>query len=172
MLLAATFGDKELHLPGSKLIATILIIQLVAILGSYLFAKISSKKGNKFSLSIMLITWIGICLGAYFTTNEYQFYAIAFAVGLVMGGIQSLSRSTYAKLIPENTNDTTSYFSFYDVVEKISIIVGTFGYGLLEQLTGSMRNSTLLLELFFVIGFLFLLTLDHPSIRKKTTSYS
>lgn len=167
MLLAATFGNKELHLPGSKLILAILIIQLVAILGSYLFAKLSTRKGNKFSLSIMLIIWMFICLAAYFTSNEYQFYGVAFAVGLVMGGIQSLSRSTYSKLIPENTNDPTSYFSFYDVVEKISIIIGTFGYGLLEYLTGSMRNSALLLELYFVIGFLFLLRLNSKSLYQK-----
>ena len=170
MLLAATFGNKELHLPGSKLILAILIIQLVAILGSYLFAKLSARKGNKFSLSIMLIIWMLICLAAYFTSNEYQFYGIAFAVGLVMGGIQSLSRSTYSKLIPENTNDPTSYFSFYDVVEKISIIIGTFGYGLLEYLTGSMRNSALLLELYFVIGFLFLLRLNSKFLYQKNNT--
>ncbi|CAN5614068.1 MFS transporter [soil metagenome] len=156
MLLAATFGNKELRLPGDKLILTILIIQVVAIFGSYLFAKISSIKGNKFSLILMILIWILICISAYFVTTEYQFYALAFVVGMVMGGIQALSRSTYSKIIPENAIAHASYFSFYDVLEKLSIVLGTFSYGLIEQITGSMRNSTLVLALFFIIGIVFL----------------
>ena len=162
MFLAATFGDKELGLPADKLIMTILIIQVVAVGGSYLFAWLSGRRGNKFSLVTMVWIWICICLFAYFIVNEYQFYALAFVVGLVMGGIQSLSRSTYSKLIPENTIDSASYFSFYDVVEKLAIVLGTFSYGLIEQLTGSMRNSTFALALFFVVGMGFLLLVKIP----------
>ncbi len=159
MLLAATFGEKELALESSKLIATVLVIQLVAIPGAYLFALLSERKGNKFSLLSMLAIWIGICVGAYYVRSEYQFYALATAVGLVMGGIQSLSRSTYSKLIPFNTKDTASFFSFYDVTEKLSVVAGTFCYGLIEQLTGSMRNSILVLGLFFVLGIVLMIPL-------------
>ena len=156
MYLAVLFGTKELALADDKLILTILIIQLVAIFGSYLFAKISERKGNKNSLMSMIIIWVLICIAAYFTYNEYQFYAISFTVGLVMGGIQALSRATYSKLIPTSTIDTTSYFSFYDVTYNVSIVVGTFAYGAIEQITGSMRNSTLALGLFFFAGLILL----------------
>lgn len=156
MFLAATFGDKELKLPGEKLILTILIIQVVAVAGSYLFAWVSETQGNKVSLAVMVIIWVLVCLGAYFVKTDIQFYLVATVVGLVMGGIQSQSRSAFSKLIPENTIDHASYFSFYDVTEKLSIVLGTFAYGLIEQLTGSMRNSTLVLASFFVIGLVFL----------------
>jgi UMF1 family MFS transporter len=156
MYLAASFGDKELGLPGDQLILTVLIIQFVAIGGSYLFAFISRKVGNKASLMTMVLIWMGICIAAYFVNNVNQFYSLAFVVGLVMGGIQSLSRSTYAKLIPASTTDHASFFSFFDMTEKFAIVLGTFTYGAIEQLTGSMRNSALFLVVFFVIGLVFL----------------
>lgn len=156
MYLAATFGSKELKMEASKLIMTVLLIQFVAIAGSYLFAYISKRKGNIRSLTIMIIIWIGCCLFAYFMREEYQFFALAGVVGLVMGGIQSLSRATYSKIMPSETEDTASFFSFYDVTYNISIVVGTFVYGYVEQVTGSMRNSTLALAAFFVIGIIFL----------------
>jgi len=162
MYLAAMFGDKELGLPGDQLIMTILIIQLVAIAGSYFFAFISKKYGNKQSLVIMVLIWIGICAGAYYVYTVYEFFALAFVVGLVMGGIQSLSRSTFSKLIPRNTTDHASYFSFYDVTEKLAIVLGTFSYGFIEQITGSMRNSTLSLGIFFLVGLGFLLLVTIP----------
>ena len=162
MYLAALFGDKELNMPGNKLILTILIIQIVAVGGSYLFARLSERKGNIFSLSIMVFIWIFICLYAYFVTNEFEFYFLATVVGLVMGGIQSLSRATYSKLIPSDTIDQTSYFSFYDVLEKVAIVLGTFSYAFIEQLTGSMRNSAVTLGLFFLVGIAFLRLVKIP----------
>ena len=113
----------------------------------------------------VIIFWIFVCIAAYFTAQykenggdpEYFFYVLAMAVGLVMGGIQSLSRSTYAKLMPE-TKDTASYFSYYDLTEKIAIVIGIFSFGFIEELTGSMKNSVLSLIIFFVIGFIWLLT--------------
>jgi UMF1 family MFS transporter len=157
MHLAAIFGEKELKLEALKLIVTITIIQLVAILGAYLFAAISKKYNNGISVLSMLIIWVGVCVFAYLVQTEYQFYALAFIVGLVMGGIQSMSRSTFSKLVPQNSIDNTSYFSFYDVVEKLSIVVGTFSFGFVEYITGSMRNGTLALMFFFLTGILFLL---------------
>ncbi len=169
MYLAATFGAKELKLESSKLILTVLIIQLVAILGANLFAKLSTIKGNKFSLLVMVFIWIFICLGAYFVYHEMEFFILAFVVGLVMGGIQSLSRSTFAKFIPDNTIDHASYFSFYDVTYNLSIVVGTFSYALIDHITNSMRNSTLALMLFFVVGMGFLILLKLPAIKKIKT---
>ncbi|WP_439490086.1 MFS transporter [Algoriphagus sp.] len=162
MYLAATFGDKELGLPGDQLILTILIIQIVAIAGSYFFAYISKIYGNKISLVIMVLVWVGVCGGAYYVYSVYEFFALAFVVGLVMGGIQSLSRSTFSKLIPGSTTDHASYFSFYDVTEKLAIVLGTFSYGVIEQVTGSMRNSALSLGLFFLVGLGFLLLVTIP----------
>ncbi|MEQ8239921.1 MAG: MFS transporter, partial [Cyclobacteriaceae bacterium] len=152
MLLATLFGTKELGLGQSELIPTILIIQFVAIAGATLFAKLSKSKGNIFSLSLMIIIWIGICGYAYTVTSVYEFYLVAALVGLVMGGIQALSRATYSKLVPKDTVDHASYFSFFDVTFHLSVVFGTFSYGFIEQLTGSMRNSTLALALFFIVG--------------------
>ena len=162
MYLAASFGDKELGLPGDQLILTVLIIQFVAIGGSFLFAFISKKFGNKISLMIMVVIWIGICGAAYFVYTVYQFYALAFVVGMVMGGIQSLSRSTYSKLIPQSTNENASFFSFFDVTEKLAIVIGTFTYGAIEQWTGSMRNSAVSLGVFFLVGLGFLILVSIP----------
>lgn len=152
MYVAALFGSKELHLESGQLIATILIIQFVAIGGAYLFAFVSKKLGNINALLIALCIWVCICISAYFVVNANQFYLLALSVGIVMGGSQSLSRSTYSKLLPENTKDTTSFFSFYDTSEKVAIVLGTASYGMIEELTGSMRNSVFSLGAFFVIG--------------------
>jgi UMF1 family MFS transporter len=168
MYLAASFGDKELKLTAPKLILTVLIIQLVAILGSYLFARLSEWRGNRFSLVTMIIIWVIVCVWAYKVYTEYQFYGLAFTVGMIMGGIQSLSRATYAKLIPSNTVDHASYFSFFDVTANISIVIGTFSYGFIEQWTGSMRNSTLALGTYFVIGLIFLLRVTIPRSVKES----
>lgn len=151
MYLAQLFGSKELNLDSSKLILTVLIIQLVAIAGAFMFASLSKAFGNIISLIIAVLIWIGICVAAYFTYSEFEFYVVAFFVGLVMGGIQAISRSTYSKMLPE-TDDHASYFSFYDVMEKLSIVLGTAVYGLVEELTGSMRNSAIALAIFFMIG--------------------
>ena len=110
----------------------------------------------------MLVIWVGICVAAFYVNNEYQFYALAFVVGMVMGGIQSLSRATYSKLMPSNTIDHASYFSFYDVTYMVSVVLGTFSYGLVEQLTGSMRYSALALGIFFVLGLAMLLKVTIP----------
>ncbi|MFM7488411.1 MAG: MFS transporter [Cytophagales bacterium] len=167
MYMAATFGAKELKLPDTKLILTILVIQLVAALGAHGFARLSGRWGNKNVLLLMILFWVIICLGAYMVRSEYQFYALAFAVGIVMGGIQSLSRATYSKLIPQNSIDNASYFSFFDVTFNLSIVVGTFSYGFIEHVTGSMRNSTLAIATFFVIGLLVLTQVRAQSIVKK-----
>lgn len=165
MLAAAEFGKKEVYktvdgkrvpLETADLIVTILLIQLVAIGGAQLMAAASKKVGNIRVLIATVLLWIAICVLAYYTHSVTQFYLLAVLVGLVMGGIQSLSRSTYSKLIPE-TNDTTSFFSFYDVAEKVAIVIGMFSFGFIEHITGDMRNSIFALTVFFVIGLVFLL---------------
>ena len=163
MLVAALFGSKELKLPTDKLIITILIIQIVAIAGAYMMAKISENFGNFQTLLSAVVIWILVCVGAYQIANisehghdaEVYFYILAAVVGLLMGGIQSLSRSTYSKLMPV-TKDTTSFFSFYDVTEKIGIVIGMFSFGLIEEITGNMKNSVLVVMCFFIIGFVIL----------------
>ncbi|MBL7865520.1 MAG: MFS transporter [Cyclobacteriaceae bacterium] len=167
MYMAATFGSKELKLEDGKLIVTVLLIQLVGAIGAHLFARISRARGNKATLVIMIISWIGICLLAYWVTTEYEFYVIAVLVGTVMGGIQSLSRATYAKLIPASSIDNASYFSFFDVTFNLSIVCGTFSYGLIEHLTGSMRNSTLALAVFFIIGLILLRRVESKSLSPR-----
>jgi MFS transporter, UMF1 family len=154
IIVASLFGKAELGISDTKLIMTILIIQVVAILGAFIFGRVSTRFGNRTSLLWMLAIWIFVCFSAYNLHNEYQFYALSALVGLVMGGIQSQARSTWSKLIPSDTTDTASYFSFYDSTEKLAIVIGMLGFGIIEQITGSMRNSTLLLSLFFIVSFL------------------
>jgi len=153
MLAATLYGKSELKIPTTNLIIAILIIQLIAIPGAFAVSKLSSAIGNFKALMVCVIIWIGICIAGYYVpvAGIYEFYALATVVGFVMGGIQSLSRSTYSKLMPE-TKDTTSFFSFFDVTEKIAIVIGMFSFGYITELTGSQRTSVLALMVFFIIG--------------------
>lgn len=163
MLAATIFGSKMLKLPDTNLIITIVIIQLVAILGAWGMSRLSGMFGNLKVLLGVILFWVVICVLAYYTAVYAEegknvqniFYGIAVLVGLVMGGIQSLSRSTYAKLMPA-TKDTASFFSYYDVTEKLAIVIGIFTFGRIEEVTGSMKNSVLSLIVFFAIGFFWL----------------
>ena len=170
MYVATIFGDKELHLESTALIVTILLLQVVAILGAYLFAKLSKRIGNTRALSWSVAIWGCICVAGYFVQAGWSFYALASVIGLTMGGIQSLSRSTYSKIIPENTPNSAAFFSFFDVTEKLSIVIGTAVFGVIAQITGSMRNSILSLVVFFILGFVFLLTLRGKKLREDSAT--
>ncbi len=161
LLVATYFGEQEISWGGSEektigLISSILIIQLVAVVGAELTSIASKRFGNISVLVVINMVWVVICVVAYFISTPLQFYITAGVVGMVMGGIQSLSRSTYSKFLPQ-TKDTTSYFSFYDVAEKIGIVIGMLLYGFIDQITGSMRNSILFLVVFFLSGLFLLL---------------
>ncbi|MCY2688234.1 MFS transporter [Salinimicrobium sp. TH3] len=161
MLIATYFGIEEVNWTGQDattgLILSILLIQLVAVAGATITSRLSSKMGNIQTLILVNVIWMGICIYAFFVETPVQFYIAAGLVGLVMGGIQTLSRSTYSKMLPEGTLDTTSYFSFYDVSEKIGIVIGMSLYGLVTQVFGSIRFSVLFLTAFFLIGIFLLL---------------
>jgi UMF1 family MFS transporter len=156
MYLGAIFGSQELHLPEDALIITILLIQLVAIPGAYVCARLSGWIGNIKALGLIVIIWMFVCAYAYTVTSQFNFYLLATAIGFVMGGIQSNSRATYAKLCPKGEKDTASYFSFYDVCDRMSTVIGTFMFGLIIQLTGNMRISILVLVFVFGASLLFL----------------
>lgn len=166
MLVAANFGSKVLNLPSTNLIITMVLVQLIAIAGAYLVSALSGMFGNLQVLICVVFLWIGICVGGYFMQTETHFYILAVAVGLVMGGIQSLSRSTYSKLMPATT-DTASFFSFYDVTEKIAIVIGLTSFGFIEEQTSSMRNSILSLMSFFAIGLIGLISAFHRQQKEK-----
>lgn len=176
MLAATIFGSKMLGLPTDKLIITVVLIQLVAIAGAFLMSKLSERFGNLHVLMGVVLFWILLCVAAFEMASlkesghnvEFYFYGLAVAVGLVMGGIQSLSRSTYSKLMPV-TNDTASFFSFYDVTEKIAIVIGVFTFGYIDELLG-MKHSVLSLIVFFVLGFTALsITYRHQRKANATT---
>ncbi len=165
--MATRFGDKELGLSADKLIITVLLIQFVAILGSWLFSLLSKKYGNKLALQIGLLGWALICVSAFFMDKnnpniDYQFYMLGGAVGLVLGGVQALARSSYSKLLPK-TNDNTIYFSFYDIVEKIALILGGIIFAWVLYLTGSMQYSALILGIFFIFAILLLIPIKNES---------
>ena len=160
MLLATIFASKEVEWPEggdtSGLIIAILLIQILGAAGAFLMSKMSQKIGNIKTLMISVFIWILVCVGAYyFVYKPFDFYILAAVVGLVMGGVQSVARSTYSKLLPD-TEDHTSYFSFYDVTEKIGIVVGTFFFGFMEYFYGSIRFSVISIGFFFIIGFILL----------------
>jgi MFS transporter, UMF1 family len=163
MLAASMFGARVLQLPNDKLIITLVLVQLLGIAGALVMSRLSAIIGNLNLLAIMVLLWVCICMAAYQVANlkeggtdvEFHFYGLAACVGLVMGGIQSISRSTYSKLMPE-TKDTASFFSFYDVTEKIAIVIGIFSFGFIDELFG-MKNSVLALIIFFALGFVGLL---------------
>jgi MFS transporter, UMF1 family len=166
ILLAGIYGKKELGIGTSKLIITILLIQLVAIFGAYVFSRISERIGNIKTLKLTIAIWGLICFTAYLLDKDniyidLQFYTLGALIGMVLGAIQSLSRSTYSKLIPE-TEDHATYFSFFDVTEKIAIVLGTFIFGFVGSITNSMRNSIFILAIFFLLGYIVL------SFMKKT----
>lgn len=166
IFLASIFAIKVLNFESNELIIVVLILQVVAIGGAYLAAQLSKTYGNKIVLIGILLIWTTICITGYFVHGKLYFYILAAFVGLVMGGVQSLSRSTYSKLIPESTKDTASYFSFYDVLEKVAITLGTLTFSLLDQQSG-MRASILGLSVFFILGIVILSTVQSERLKPK-----
>ena len=159
MLLAVIFAKKEIDWTNgggdSGLIIAILLIQILGALGAFVMSRLSGLIGNIKTLGISIVIWIGICISAFFVNTPMEFYFLAATVGLVMGGVQAIARSTYSKFLPE-TQDHASYFSFYDVTEKIGIVIGTFSFGLFEAMFDSLRYSVIAVAIFFVIGLIML----------------
>ena len=160
MLMATIFANKEINWPGGNgstgLIIAILLIQLLGALGAFLMSKLSGKIGNIKTLILSFSIWVLICLYAFFIHEPLEFYILASFVGLVMGGVQAIARSTYSKYLPESTTDHASYFSFYDVTEKLGIVLGLVFFGLMEHFTGSIRYSIISVTIFFVVGLILL----------------
>ena len=148
-----------------KLLLTIILIQLVAIIGAIGMSRLAKRIGSWWVITLTVILWIFICIGGFYVQTQVQFYLLATLVGLVMGGIQSMSRSTYSRLLPQ-TNDTTSFFSFYDVTEKIAIVIGIFTFAYIEEQTSDIRNSIIALGSFFVVALLALLYARNPFNRR------
>ncbi len=159
MLMAVIFAKKEISWSEGGgdvgLIIAILLIQILGAVGAFIMSRLSGIIGNINTLIISVCIWIVVCAAAFVVTTPFQFYFLAASVGLVMGGVQSMARSTYSKFLPE-TQDHASYFSFYDVTEKIGIVVGTFSFGFLEANMGSIRYSIISIAVFFVIGLILL----------------
>ncbi len=173
-LMATLFGKSEINLAQDKLIGTLLVIQIEAIIGAIIFSRLSKRIGNKNVITIAVALWIVACLWAYFLnkenpTVEYQFYGVAAVVGLVMGGLQAMSRSTYSKLLPENSMENTTFFSFYDVLEKIAIILGTFIFATLIEHFNNMRYAALSMTVFFAAGMVLIRFLKVKPLKNKET---
>ena len=156
LLIATYFGEQEIAWKDTDqktlgLIISILLIQLIAMVGAIFTAWLSKKIGNIYTLVFLNLFWAVLCVGAFYITKPVEFYVAAGLVGMVMGGIQALSRSTFSKMIPK-TRNTTSYFSFYDVTQKVSIVIGMSLFAFVDQITGSMRNSILIFLVFFLLG--------------------
>lgn len=152
LYVATPFAEETLHMESDALILTILILQLLGVAGAVLFSRLSARLGNVKALAAAITVWAAVCAGGYFVQAGWSFYLLACSIGMAMGGVQSLSRSTYAKLIPEDTHDTASWFSFFDVTEKLGIVIGTASFSYISQVSGTMRNSLLVLMVFFILG--------------------
>jgi UMF1 family MFS transporter len=172
MLMATIFANKEIQWPEgadtSGLIIAILLIQILGAVGAFLMSRLSGKIGNIYTLMVSVMIWICLCIYAFFIKTPTEFYTMAAGVGLVMGGVQSIARSTYSKFLPPTT-DSASYFSFYDVTEKIGIVFGTFFFGFMEYITESLRASVMSVTAFFVIGFILLFFVPKKEIELKST---
>lgn len=171
-LMATLFGKSEINLAQDKLIGTLLVIQIEAIIGAVIFSRLSRKIGNKNVISIAIVLWIVACIWAFFLnkenpTVEYQFYGVAAVVGLVMGGLQAMSRSTYSKLLPEDSMENTTFFSFYDVLEKLAVILGTFIFATLIGQFNNMRYAALSMTLFFAAGLILIRFLNVKVVKNK-----
>ena len=167
MLVAAQFAAKELGMDQNTLILIILIVQVVGVIGAWLTSLCSAKYGNVRTLVGLVSIWTVLCLLVYFIQNAPQFFAAAVVVGAVMGGVQSISRSTYSKYLPPNIPDTASFFSFYDVTEKSAIVVGLLCFAGVEAWTGEMRDAALTLDLFFVVGLILMISLMFAEKKRK-----
>jgi UMF1 family MFS transporter len=172
MLMATIFANKEIQWPEgadtSGLIIAILLIQILGAVGAFLMSRLSNKIGNIYTLMVSVSIWICLCIYAFFIKTPTEFYAMAAGVGLVMGGVQAIARSTYSKFLPPTT-DSASYFSFYDVTEKIGIVFGTFFFGFMEYITESLRASVMSVTAFFIIGFILLFFVPKKEIELETT---
>ena len=166
MFLAPLYGKKQLQLKNEALIGTMILIQFVGMAGSWLFAWLSGKIGNIKAYIISIAGWVFVCIYAYNIHGAVGFLIAGIFVGLTMGGSQALARSTYSKMLPE-TEDHTSFFSFFDVTEKAATVCGTFIFGVIETLTGSMRSSILSVIVFFAVGLAFMLLLLRKEIRAR-----
>ncbi len=156
MYMAVYFASRELSMDSSALILTILIIQFLGILGAWLFARLAQSWGDIRTLQLIVLIWVGICIGAYYTQTDAQFMLLASVVGMVMGGVQSLSRSTYSKQIPTQFEENSSFFSFYDVTDKVATVIGTATFGAVAGVAGGFRSSALALMVYFIVGLIML----------------
>jgi UMF1 family MFS transporter len=170
LYVATPFASGELKMGPEALITTVLVLQLVGVAGAGFFARLSDALGNVRALSTAVLVWFCVCVAGYFVQAGWSFYALASCIGFAMGGVQSLARSTYAKLIPDDARESASWFSFFDVTEKLAIVVGTATFSLISQVSGSMRNSLLALTVFFAIGLALLLALRGKVLRLRAAA--
>jgi len=152
---AANFGTKVILVPDDLLIVVVMVIQLTGIVGATGFSRLSGKFGNIKTLIVIMSVYVGLCIWVYNIYGHGAFVIAAGFVGFVMGGAQALSRSTYSKMLPE-TEDHATYFSIYDVADKLSVVIGTLFFGLVQHYTGSMRDAILMLGILFLLGIILL----------------
>ncbi|WP_338042489.1 MFS transporter [Paenibacillus ginsengarvi] len=154
----ATIYGKEIGLGTKDLIAALVITQFVGIPFTILFGKIAERLGSKQSLYISLAVYILIVIFGFFMTETWQFYALAFVVGMVQGGSQAIARSIYSRLVPKDR--PAEFFGFLSVSSKFSAIVGPFIFSIVGLMTGSSRYGILALVLFFAVGIGLLAKVD------------
>lgn len=160
---AAIFAEQILHMSDKDIILFFAIVQSSAILGSLLFGIITDSIGPRKTISITLLIWIAISVGAYFVDSVGVFYGVGLLAGVAMGSSQSSSRSMMALLTPKER--AAEFFGFYDgLCGKASAVVGPLIYGLIADMTGE-RIAALAIGLFFVTGLLLLQRVPLPQER-------
>lgn len=164
---AAIFAKSILHMTDKDLIVFFAVIQTSAVVGSFLFGFVTDKIGPKKTITITLVLWLLITVGAYFVTTIGAFYFVAMGAGAAIGSSQSSSRSLMAWLTPKERE--AEFFGFYDgLCGKASAVVGPTVYGIIAAVT-SQRFAVLFLALFFLAGLIILQGVREPE-RKSTVS--
>ncbi|MBI3580224.1 MAG: MFS transporter [Ignavibacteriales bacterium] len=157
---AAIFAEHILHMSDKDIIVFFAVVQTSAVIGSFVFGIITDKIGPKKTISITLLIWVAITIGAYFVNTVSAFYIVALGAGVAIGSSQSASRSLMALLTPKERE--AEFFGFYDgLCGKASAVIGPLLYGLIADFTNE-RFAALFIGLFFLIGFIILQGVAEP----------
>jgi UMF1 family MFS transporter len=157
--MAVDFGIK-LGFSSNALIQALLLVQFVSFPSALLFGRLGDRIGTRRAIYLGLAVFVALTCFAYFIQNERQFYILAAVVGTVQGGVQALSRSYFARLIPRER--AGEYFGFYNMLAKFAAVLGPLAMGVVAIATGNQRLSILVLEVFFIGGALLLARVRDP----------
>jgi UMF1 family MFS transporter len=165
IVMAAIFGKEELGFSVFTLIGCLLMVQVIGFPSSLFMGRLAQRIGEKQTIYICLAVYCGIVIYGYFITTPMEFWVLGALVGLVQGGSQAISRSLYSSLLP--LGHEAEFFGFFAIANRFASIFGPLVFGVVANVTGSVRNSILALITFFIVGFIILMTVDVEQGKKS-----